>query len=66
MHIFQAGEDHHTVGQTALHEEMEGVPAKRNTVNLAFFSFSLHGVLFWSNGCRHILYVETFSCFVII
>ena len=28
MHVFQAGEDHDAVGQTGLHQEVEGVPGR--------------------------------------
>lgn len=31
VHVLQASEDHHTVGQTALHQEVEGIPVKRKT-----------------------------------
>ena len=31
VHVLQAGEDHDAVGQTALHQEMERVPAERQT-----------------------------------
>lgn len=43
VHVLQAGEDHHTVGQAALHQEMEGVPTEteRDTVNDGGFQFGV-------------------------
>lgn len=40
VHILQAGEDHHAVGQTTLQQEMEGVPVGRDT-ELSGFSMQV-------------------------
>lgn len=52
VHILQAGEDHHTVGQTTLHQEMEGVPVGRDTVNYVVSSFSLLQVFIHGQGIQ--------------